>query len=327
MPSEVGSATFSSSMVTNLPEPTLVHDMGVNALNYCAYDMTLTKGDNLTLKGWLVTPHTLDSAWLDVYELPSQRRIVEALGRNSPPSTSSIVPGPAAQERRPPVVMSLQTCFVEKVLWIIAGYEDGSLRAWTTSLSTSEPMLMWAHKSHAEAIMAICVSPKLDSVLSVGADYHIVRTSLTPNAVPEVHKVRRPGNACVGIRWDERVCVVGGWDACVRVYAWPLMEKLAKLSYHKSSIYSLAYTRFDPAHVLDVSQDGDSSSNGSSDEADAGSFGMNSVNEPSAKHLKKRQPHSKMQLLACGSKDGRISLWKIPFTPEDEQQATHLSQI
>ena len=48
MPSEVGSATFSSSMVTNLPEPTLVHDVGVNALNYCAYDMTLTKGDNLT---------------------------------------------------------------------------------------------------------------------------------------------------------------------------------------------------------------------------------------------------------------------------------------
>lgn len=281
MPEELGSVALSSSMAKDLPVPTMLHEMGVNALNYCAYDMCIRNASTATLDGWLVVPNTLESAWIDVYHVPSKRRIIESLGRQGDIRSGA---------ERPAIVMALQMCIVQDLLWIVAGYEDGALQAWTIRVSTMEPTLAWTHKCHAESIMALCLSPTSDSVLSLGADYHLVRTALHHGAVPQIQRIKRPGHACASIRWDRRVCVLGGWDASVRVFTWPSLEPLAKLTYHKDSIYALSFVRRDAVHVLHAQLDE------SSDE-DA-----------------EESPTSKQFLLACASKDGRISLWNVPFT-------------
>ena len=281
MPDELGSVALSSSMAKNLPLPTKLHEMGVNALNYCAYDMCIRNEDTPTLDGWLVIPNTLESGWIDLYHVPSQQRIIESLGRQADIRSGT---------ERPAIVMALQICILRDILWIVAGYEDGVLQAWTIPVSTMEPTLVWTHKSHTESIMALSMSPTCDSVLSLGADYNIVRTALHQEAVPHVQRIKRPGHACASVRWDERVCVLGGWDACARVFTWPSLEPLAKLAYHKDSIYALSFVRHDAVHVLHAHLDE------SSDE---------DAEETSA---------SRQLLLACGSKDGRISLWNETFT-------------
>jgi len=280
MPDELGSVALSSSMAKNLPLPTMLHEMGVNALNYCAYDMCIRNEDTPTLDGWLVVPNTLESGWIDLYHVPSQQRIIESLGRQADIRSGT---------ERPAIVMALRICILRDILWIVAGYEDGVLQAWTIPVSTMEPTLVWTHKSHAESIMALSMSPTCDSVLSLGADYNIVRTALHQEAVPHVQRIKRPGHACASVRWDERVCVLGGWDACARVFTWPSLEPLAKLAYHKDSIYALSFVRHDAVHVLHAHLDE------SSDE---------DAEETSA---------SRQLLLACGSKDGRISLWNETF--------------
>lgn len=281
MPADLDSDALSSSMASNLPRPSLVHEISVNTLNYCAYDMVLQEPISTSLTGWIAVPNSLESAWIDVYEVPAQRRIVEALGKQDVVGTGT---------KRPPIVMSLQTLIMNDALWIIGGYEDGSSQAWALPLTSMKPQLMWTHKSHSESIMALCVAPHRKCVVSVGADYAIVRTALEPNAVPYVHKLKRPGHSCVCVRWDERICMVGSWDASVRAYSIPAMEQLAKLTYHKDSIYALSYTRHDDVHVLPLQEDD------SDDEI---------------------QPNVPLHLLACGGKDGRISLWHVPFTPDE----------
>ena len=51
MPDELGSVALSSSMAKNLPVPTMLHEMSVNTLNYCAYDMCIRNEDTSTLDG------------------------------------------------------------------------------------------------------------------------------------------------------------------------------------------------------------------------------------------------------------------------------------
>lgn len=280
MPSERTAALLSSSDATELARPQLLWEMGVNSLNYCAFDLVADMPkSSMALDGYVAVPHTLDAAWIDVYELPTRRRVVEALGRKS--STGS---------GRPPIVMALQLCRTAHGLAICAGYEDGSLHAWSLDTTSWTATTLFAAKPHAETVLGLCTTGTPPRVLSVGADYVVASTPLEADAAPRGHALRRPGHACVAARGDGQVLAIGGWDAMVRMYALPGLQPLAVLSYHKDSIQALGYERCDDVHVLPDMDDG------SSDDS----------------HARASWPW-----LAAGSKDGRVSLWQLPFTPED----------
>lgn len=287
MPTERSSAILNSGAMTDLPAPALVMDLPVNALNYCGYAMVTLASEESSLKAYIVVPHTLESAWIDVYELPTKRRVVEALGR-----PDIIVPG----AHRPAIVMSIQARIHSHRLDIVSGMEDGHVTAWSLSLETWEAQQLWSYKSHIETVLCLYLAPCHDFVVSVGADRSIVHLRLESEAKPSVYTAQRPGQACVAIRDDERIVAVGSWDGTTRIYANPNMELLVTLKYHKESVQAVAFPRSDRVHVVDTLDD---TSSYEDDEDET-----------------KMAPYHLPPWLACGSKDGRISLWKLPVIPD-----------
>ncbi|GAK63415.1 WD40 repeat-like protein [Moesziomyces antarcticus] len=97
-------APGSLSQVEGAQEPQLIMSVGVNALNFskCAYD-----------DGRIAVPNALDAAYIDVIELPSGVRVVEAIGRPDIKRTAG---------SRMPIVMSLHLV----AGGVVAGYEDGA---------------------------------------------------------------------------------------------------------------------------------------------------------------------------------------------------------
>lgn len=281
---EVAARGYTSGLGAHLDEPRCVLSVNVNALNYCAYDVVLLQRRHSdALHAYLAVPNTLESAWIDVYELPSGHRVVEALGRSDAVRDGAY---------RPPIVMALQMLLSENLLYIAAGYEDGGVQAWALQCDVDGAFLgaaslLWSHVPLSESIMALCVAPDA-TVLYVGADERLARLALTPGASPEVHMLPRTGNACIAVRPDYRAVAIGAWDGRVRVFSADI-SLLATLSYHKASVYAIAFARHgDAVHRLDV----DSEDSSDDDEG----LGISH------------------RLLACGSKDGRISLWDVPWT-------------
>lgn len=273
--------------MTDLPAPSLVMEWPVNALNYCGYAMVTKATEDSSLKAYMIVPHSLESAWLDVYELPSKRRLVEALGRSQ-----------VSHTQRPAIVMALQARLRSNCLDIVSGMEDGSVTAWSVSLDDLAVQLLWTHKPHRETVLAMDLAPSHNYVVSVGADSSIVQIPLEQDAEPVIYAAQRPGQACVSIRDDERIIAVGHWDGTTRVYARPHMELLASLAYHKECVQAVAFPRSDTVHMVDTFDD------------------TSSYEE---EELDKTVAHRLPSWLACGSKDGRISLWNIPFTQDGTQ--------
>ncbi|WFD41953.1 Astra associated protein 1 Asa1 [Malassezia psittaci] len=267
-----------------LDPPQHVLRVDVNALNYCAYDLVTTTEERL--EGYLAVPNTLESAYIDIYALHDKRRIIEAVGRAG-------VLGRGLE--RPPIVMSLCLTIREGLMWLVAGYEDGGIQAWTVLMSDAQPKpeLRWSLRPHKESTMALTLTPDHDAVVSVGADQRLVRITLDFCPAVDTYSLPRPGNASVAVRADQQISAVGGWDGGVRIVS-QTKKLLATLVYHKQGIGSVSFVRRNAVNTLTIAE-------------------MDSDEEDS-----KTVPG---HLLAVGAKDGRVSLWDTPFTVTDVMPA------
>lgn len=291
MPTERSTALLGSGALSDLPAPSLMMELPVNSLNYCGFAMVTQASDAHDLKAYMVVPHTLESAWLDVYELPTKRRVVEALGRSQ---------GIASGAHRPAIVMALQARIHENCLEIVSGMEDGHVTAWSLPLDTWEAQQLWSFKPHIETVLALGLAPSQDYVVSVGADRSMVQIGFKKDSKPATYTAPRPGQACVALRDDDKMMAVGGWDGTTRLYKRPTMELWTSLRYHRESVQALAFPRHDQVHTIDTLDETSSYEEEDEDET-------NRVSCPLPPWL------------ACGSKDGRISLWKLPLMQDHEQ--------
>ncbi|KAN0063278.1 Astra associated protein 1 Asa1 [Thecaphora frezii] len=151
----VGDAPPSSIMPTRLSSsletPALLKEIEVNALNFARFSLLATPLDAAQLpklaaaECLVAVPHTLDAAWFDVFDLPSGRRVHEAV------SKPDIVAKPGSRQ---PIIMSLHLIRLPtqtgEDLACVAGYEDGYVRLWQHSEARTWT-LTWERRVHSES--------------------------------------------------------------------------------------------------------------------------------------------------------------------------------
>ncbi|KAJ3763905.1 WD40-repeat-containing domain protein [Lentinula raphanica] len=301
------STTFgigSSAALPGLPTPTLRFSMDVNALNYCRFSLLSTSSSTKTVPsseyGALIAlPNLIESSEADIWSLPSCERVHAGIGQRA---KKILFSDGRTGENPTGIIMSLHlfqntspsTSAPE--LRILIAYENGSviLRRYanvdkTMSVEGKGWEVIWEAKMHREAIMAMQVSSNNEFALTVSADHIVGRYDLTASTADNstIFRTKHPGNACVAIRDDGRVCAAGGWDGKIRLYSTKSFKPLGTLKYHKESCQALCF-------ATSTGADADSQEQEDDDE-----------------DIPDDEKIQRGRWLVSGGKDKRIAIWKL----------------
>ncbi|KAJ7632862.1 WD-40 repeat-containing protein [Roridomyces roridus] len=285
-----------SASMSGLPPPTLCYSLDVNALNYCRFSLLPQSDSESAL---IALPNLVESSEADVWELPSQKRIHASVGTQR---TQHIFSNEGRQGMRTGLIMAMHlfhalppsegsSARAAGELRLICAYEDGSvaLRRFVGSSTQLETSIegrgwevIWNSKLHVEAIMAMRVSRDNQLALTVSADHLVGRYSLdAQDETGVIHRTTHPGNGCIAIRDDGRVCAIGGWDGRIRLYSTKTLRPLGTLRYHKIGCQALEFAR-----SVDSEEDED-------------------------EEMSAAEREARGRWLAAGSKDHRVSLWAL----------------
>ncbi|KAJ5817899.1 hypothetical protein N7447_007907 [Penicillium robsamsonii] len=332
LPVDAAESTQTGSKI----QPWLLHSLPVNALNFCAFSMAFVNSDGLpgvpspagkpenTL---FAVPNALDSGGVDIFHLPSERRI------STIPSDKSIKTG----------MLMAVNLFVSPSgdLYIASAYEDGHVivfvhRGALKSASfereyISNNPLKWdklyAGRPHSQPVLSLDVAPSHGYFISSSADALVIKHPIpsigSAGYIPtagykeetplKIVNTKHSGQQGLRIRSDGKVFATAGWDSRVRVYSCKTMKELAVLKWHKDGCYSVAFGDTENASSL-VSSSPESPKQKPQD-ADQGPTGQTAVDRRdyslATVQQQRNQKVQQTHWLAAGSKDGKISLWDI----------------
>lgn len=179
-------------------------------------------------------------------------------------------------------VMQLKWIEKKGKVSLLVAYESGDLCLWD-----------WSNRDlHSVAcIQGTPVSLEYDQSLGSGVlgttEDGIFIFSISSNLVLTIIKeitVTNEGIGCCISRPDGKIYATGGWDNCIRIFSWQKHKALAVLNYHGNSVSCLHYSASRVA---------------SCDVAGLSNAGVGPISA-GAEHV-----------LAAGSLDGSVSLWKI----------------
>jgi WD40 repeat protein len=312
-------------------QPWLLHCLPVNALNFCSFSMAFVYFDRLpgpppktkpenTL---FAVPNAMDSGGVDIFHLPSERRI-------------STIPSDASAKTGMLMAVNL---FVAPSgdLCVASAYEDGHVMIYhhrgTLKAASFErenvlnnPLKwerLYACRPHTQPVLSIDVSPTLEYFISSSADDLIIKHPIpsagSPGYIPTAgYKEESPlktvntkhsGQQGLRIRSDGKVFATAGWDSRIRVYSCKTMKELAVLKWHKDGCYAVTFGNIsDLSHLgpsSTISSDHDAHDEKQDPAAEQRDYSLATVHQQ--RNLKVQQTH----WLAAGSKDGKISLWDI----------------
>jgi WD40 repeat protein len=299
------------------PEPWLLHSLPVNALNFCAFTLcfipSLSNGKvgDTEDEAYFAVPNALNSGAIDVFHLPSERRV------STIPTDASVQTG---------MVMAVKI-FIDNsnpqdtLIYMLSGYEDGhvmvhvsrppseSSKAWKwTNLYVSRPhsqpilsldsvqaetnqMPSYFYTSSADALIVKHPIPSISAQMSS----HVEHTRLN------VINTKHSGQQGLSVRGDQKIFATAGWDARIRVYSCKTMKELAVLKWHSEGCYAVAF-----ADIISST----STESPSTQEIEDSTV----QTQTSPLEIVRQQRNQKAQQthwLAAGSKDGKISLWDI----------------
>ncbi|KAJ5327502.1 hypothetical protein N7541_009683 [Penicillium brevicompactum] len=310
-------------------QPWLLHSLPVNALNFCAFSMIFLTSDGLpgvpsqptkpetTL---FAVPNALDSGGIDIFHLPSERRI-------------STIASDASTKTGMLMAVNL---FVAPTgdIYVASAYEDGHVMVFhhrgTLTPTTFEresiakSPLKWdrlyACRPHTQPVLSLDFSPSLEYFISSSADALLVKHPI-PNAGPvgyiptagykeesplKTVNTKHSGQQGLRIRSDGKVFATAGWDSRVRAYSGKTMKELAVLKWHKDGCYTVTFGEIIdvPSLLPSTRSTGPSPQDEESQQAER-DYSLATVQQQ--RNQKAQQTH----WLAAGSKDGKISLWDI----------------
>ncbi|KAG5800115.1 hypothetical protein H9Q69_000833 [Fusarium xylarioides] len=330
-------------VATPRPQPWMLHLLEVNTLNFCAFAIcsSLPGSVDSASEVLIAVPNTLHSDAIDIYQLPSQRRI------------HTIRAGDKTG-----MAMCLALLHHKDALTLIAAFENGyatvhrleSDDQWVTtyhSQAHSQPVLSlsvyndYFITSSADSIIAkhpiptdlffpledtvppestervveiVDEEPKAKSLLSTG-----LKASPSQGLKPprkgiawkdplKAINTKRSGQQSLDIRSDGRIFATAGWDSKVRVYSTKTMKELAVLKWHQVGCYAVAFA---DVRISDQTEEKISTSDDSqpteSSSTQTGSLIRTGLSVKEQRIATARKTH----WIAAGAKDGKISLWDI----------------
>ncbi|KAG0157388.1 hypothetical protein PDIDSM_4573 [Penicillium digitatum] len=317
-------------------QPWLLHSLPVNALNFCAFSMAFVDSDGLpgfpsqsgkpenTL---FAVPNALDSGGIDIFHLPSERRI------------STI---PSDQLTKTGMLMAVNLfASPSGDIYVASAYEDGHVMVFAhrgalksassgREYASNKPLKwdkLYAGRPHSQPVLSLDVSPFHEYFISSSADALVVKHPIPrvesagfihtaghkEEAPSKIVNTKHSGQQGLRIRSDGKVFATAGWDSRIRVYSGKTMKELAVLKWHKDGCYSVAFgDTGSPSSLASLSSECE---NREPQEADQSATGQMAVDGRDYSLVtvqqQRNQKVQKTHWLAAGSKDGKISLWDI----------------
>nr|POE72142.1 astra-associated protein 1 [Quercus suber] len=278
---------------TERKKPWLLHNLAVNALNFCSFASILKPSVPAAQQEELIlaVPGVEDGA-INVTSLPSETRIATI-----PPPDNTKTGMLMAIALHYPTSASNDT-----ELTVIAGYESGAVAIWCRPASQSnEWQPIYLHQAHTQPVLSVAVDAIHEVWFSSSADATIGKYLLAPSLEdePVLLKTKHAGQQSVSVRSDGQIFVTAGWDGRGRVYGVEAFEELAVLKWHKQGMYATAFADVN-INKVEAIEDEDSTRGTEVMEKRALTVVEQRIAKTQATHW-----------LAAGSKDGRISLWDI----------------
>ena len=303
-------------------QPWLLHDVSVNAMNFCSFAMCrdgmprpdcaqkMIKGMTRLEPILFTVPNAVESSAIDIYQLPTQHRAA-TIHKDRFLNTG--------------MVMALSIQAESTKIQIAAGYESGHTMVFIQNDPGASFERLYCAQTHTQPILSLAISPCREHYVTSSADANISvhplplgrsiwKTDLKPL---KTIATKHAGQQGLSYRSDGKILATAGWDSNVRVYSKKTMKEVAVLKWHKEGCYATAFATIDPVTnprpTTSSSSDEDSfpSQNDANVDVTAGnalrqrSSAVNTVQQ--RREEKARTTH----WLAAGSKDGKVSLWNI----------------
>ncbi|KAM3515953.1 hypothetical protein MY11210_000493 [Beauveria gryllotalpidicola] len=285
------------------PRPWMLHVLDVNTMNFCAFagcpntpGAGATLADDTSTSILVAVPNTLLAESIDIFELPSQKRI------------HTVKPG-----GKHGMAMTLAILYKETHLVLVAGFENGMCSVFVLRENTNDWITTYRGQPHSQPVLSLDADSRGKYFISSAADALIVKhpipTSLqtiipgvpaaeqvvtvTEDRTPvpkegpagigalfagesaaaratsistldtkawedpiKVANTKHAGQQSLTIRSDGRVFATAGWDSKIRVYATKSLKELAVLKWHQVGVYAAAF-----AHLKSEADQGPTHSN------------------------------------------------------------------
>ncbi|KAJ5213730.1 hypothetical protein N7449_000899 [Penicillium cf. viridicatum] len=325
-----------SALAGSKTQPWLLHSLPVNALNFCAFSMAFVNSDGLpglpsqsgkpenTL---FAVPNALDSGGVDIFHLPSERRI-------------STIPSDQSAETGMLMAVNLIVSPYGE-LYVASAYEDGHVMvsvhrgplksaSFEREYISNNPLKwdkLYAGRPHSQPVLSLDVAPSHGYFISSSADALIVKHPIPSigsagyittagykeESPLKIVNTKHSGQQSLQIRSDGKIFATAGWDSRIRVYSGKTMKELAVLKWHKDGCYCVAFGETESMSSL-VPSSAESAKQEPRD-ADQGAAGGTAVDgrdySLATVQQQRNQKVQQTHWLAAGSKDGKISLWDI----------------
>ncbi|CAG8977166.1 hypothetical protein HYALB_00003387 [Hymenoscyphus albidus] len=280
------------------PQPWLLHLLQVNTMNFCSFAKTSIPSSDSSSDDdeqlLVAVPNTLTSETVDIFHLPSSKRI------HTIPKHPSFKGGMI-------MTISLFHHPLTNHLTVIAGFESGHTTISQLIPSTNTWQPLYISQAHTQPVLSLDVDPTKKFYLTSSADAIIAKHPIPENPSPstframestplKIVQTKHSGQQNLQMRSDGRIFATAGWDSKVRVYSSKTVKELAVLKWHKEGCFAVAFAEV----------------KGGGDEGE-GQDGKEIVRSVEAMTVKEKRiwKARNAHWIAVGSKDGKVSLWDV----------------
>ena len=207
--------------------------------------------------------------------------------------------------------MTMKLASSETAFLLCTGFENGYTCVQRLLFSDARHwQTIYMANTHSQPVLSVDIAPSMEYFLSSSADSVIAKhpiSSLNMNQSTDVEsspvkhiQTKHAGQQSVRFRSDGRILATAGWDSRVRIYSAKTLKEVAVLVWHKQGCYTVDFADIEPA---DNVHEGDSSRNEPSRSLESSVI--------VALRDRRMEESQSEHWVAVGSKDGKVSLWKI----------------